>query len=115
MWVLNPIAYKQVVPFGTAAGILSLVLGAALAVAGAGWFQRRLWGWRLAVAIIAAQVLGDLVNAVRGDVVKGGYRLHNCRCAALPSSAPSTQSCVFKCQCAERSWMNSRNLKVQRS
>ncbi len=71
MWTLNPAAHKQLVPFGPAAGILFLLRGAALAVAGAGWFKRRLWGWRLAVAIIATQVLGDLVNALRGEVVKG--------------------------------------------
>jgi hypothetical protein len=71
MWMLNPGAYKQLVPFGRAAGILFLLLGAALALAGAGWFKRRLWGWRLAVAILATQVLGDLVNALRGDVVRG--------------------------------------------
>jgi hypothetical protein len=62
MWTLNPTVYKQLVPFGAAAGILFLLLGVALAVAGAGWFKRRLWGWRLAVAIIATQVLADLVN-----------------------------------------------------
>ena len=71
MWTLNPRAYKQLVPFGTAAGIVFLLLGLALSVAGAGWFKRRLWAWRLAVAIIATQVLGDLMNAVRGDLVRG--------------------------------------------
>jgi hypothetical protein len=71
MWALNPTAYKQLVPFRTAAGIVFLLLGLTLAVAGAGWFKRRLWGWRLAVAIIATQVLGDLVNVLRGDVTRG--------------------------------------------
>jgi hypothetical protein len=37
-----------------------------------GWFKHRLWGWRLAVGIIAVQVLGDLVNAFMGDLVGGG-------------------------------------------
>jgi len=49
MWMLNPTAYKQLVPFATAAAIFHLVLGAGLAVAGAGWFRRRLcdggWQW----------------------------------------------------------------------
>jgi hypothetical protein len=71
IWLLNSTAYKQLLQFGRAAGILFLLLGAALAVAGAGWFKRRVWGWRLAVAIIAIQALGDLVNAFRGDVAKG--------------------------------------------
>ena len=51
--------------------MLFFLLSAALATAGIGWFQRRLWGWRLAVAIIATQVAGDLVNAFRGELVKG--------------------------------------------
>jgi len=34
--------------------------------------RHRLWGWRLAIAIIATQVLGDVVNCVRGDFLRGG-------------------------------------------
>ena len=71
-WVLNPRAYRELAPFGNAAGILFLLLGAALGAAGLGWFKRRIWGWRLAVAIIAIQVLGDLVNVFLGRVVEGG-------------------------------------------
>jgi hypothetical protein len=37
-----------------------------------GWLKRRLWGWRMAVAIIATQVLGDLANLVLGRIVEGG-------------------------------------------
>jgi len=56
IWVLNAPAYKQLAPFGKAVGIPFLVLSAALAGSGVGWFRRRLWGWRLAVVIIATQV-----------------------------------------------------------
>ena len=72
LWVLNPIAYKRLAPLGRTVGILFLLLAAALTTAGVGWFQRRLWGWRFAVAIIATQVLGDVVNCVRGDWLRGG-------------------------------------------
>jgi hypothetical protein len=72
VWALNPIAYKQLVPLGSAVGVLFALLGAALTTAGIGWFRRRLWGWRLAVLIIATQVLGDVVNCVRGDWLRGG-------------------------------------------
>ena len=58
IWTLNPNAYRQLAPLGRTVGILFLVLGAALAAAGTAWFRRRLWGWRLAVGIIATQVLG---------------------------------------------------------
>jgi len=73
MWVLNPVAHKQLSTFGTPAGILFLLLGTTLAFAGVGWFKRRLWGWGLAVAVIATQVLGDLVNFLRGDFLRGGF------------------------------------------
>jgi hypothetical protein len=72
IWTLNPRAYKELAPLGKVVGIPFLMLGVLLAVACMGWFKRRVWGWRLAVAIIAIQVSGDLVNAFRGDVVRGG-------------------------------------------
>jgi hypothetical protein len=72
LWALNPIAFKQFAPLGRTVGVLFLLLAAALAAAGIGWFRRRLWGWKLAVVIIATQVLGDVVNCVRGDVLRGG-------------------------------------------
>ncbi len=72
VWALNPGAYQQLAPLGGLIGILFLLLGAALAIAGIGWFRQRLWGWRLAVVIVATQVLGDVVNCVRGDSLRGG-------------------------------------------
>jgi len=75
VWALNPTAYKQLAPVGGTVGIFFLLLGAVLAAAGIGWFRRRLWGWRLAVAIITAQVLGDVVNCIRGDWLRGGAGL----------------------------------------
>lgn len=72
VWTLNPAAYRQLTPFGAAAGVLFLLLCTALATAGIGWFRRRRWGWRLTVAIIATQVLGDVVNCIRGDWLRGG-------------------------------------------
>lgn len=72
LWKLNPTAYQQLAPRGCLIGILFLLLGMALAAAGIGWFRRRLWGWRLAIIIIGTQVLGDIVNCVRGDLLGGG-------------------------------------------
>lgn len=72
LWTLNPRAYKELAPHTKAVGIPFLLLAVTLAVAGMGWFKRRLWGWQLAVGIIAVQILGDLVNAFMGDLVKGG-------------------------------------------
>jgi hypothetical protein len=72
MWVLNETAYKQLAPLGWAVGSLFLLLSAVLAAAGTGWFQRHVWGWWLAVAVIITQILGDLVNGFRGDFLRGG-------------------------------------------
>jgi hypothetical protein len=72
IWALNPRAYRELAPLGKAVGISFLLLSVALIVAAVGWFKRRVWGWRLTVAIIATQVLGDLVNMIRGHVVEGG-------------------------------------------
>jgi len=72
VWTINAPAYGRLAPLGKTAGIPFLLLGATLAVAGAAWFKHRLWGWRLAVAIIAVQVLGDLLNAFMGDLVRCG-------------------------------------------
>lgn len=71
MWTVNAAAYKQLAPFGRTVGIPLLVLSASLAAAGAGWFGRRLWGWKLAVVIIATQVLGDLMSIFMGHFVRG--------------------------------------------
>lgn len=72
LWELNPAAYKQLAPLGISVGIPFLLLSVALTVAGIGWFSRRLWGWRLAVIIIGIQVLADIVNCLRGDLLRGG-------------------------------------------
>jgi hypothetical protein len=72
IWSLNPTAHRQLMPLGRSVGILFLLLGLALAAAGIGWFRRKLWGWRLAVAIIAIQIVGDIANCIRGDWLHGG-------------------------------------------
>lgn len=72
IWALNPNAYRQMAPLGRGVGVLFLLLSAVMSIAAAGWLQRKLWGWWLAVIIISTQVAGDLVNFVRGDTLRGG-------------------------------------------
>ncbi len=75
VWSLNPRAYKELVPFAKAVGIPFLLLAVTLAVAGIGWFKRRRWGWMLAVALVATQVLGNLVNIWMAHYPEGGTGL----------------------------------------
>jgi hypothetical protein len=103
IWPINAPAYRRLAPFGKTVGIPLLLLGATMAVAGTAWFKRRVWGWRLAVAIIAIQVFGDLVNTFMGDLVRGGvgfviagalllYLLRpQVRCAFASGNAPSVR------------------------
>lgn len=72
MWAINAPAYRRLAPFGKTVGIPFLLLGVTLVVAATGWFGHRLWGWRLAVAIIATEVLGNIVHAFMGNLVRGG-------------------------------------------
>jgi hypothetical protein len=71
IWRLNPGAGEQLRQLGRGIGVAFLGLAAAMVAAAIGWMKRRFWGWALAVIIIASQVLGDLVNAFRGEWLKG--------------------------------------------
>jgi hypothetical protein len=71
IWSLNPLAYKQLAPLGSKAGIPLLIVAGAMATAGVGWLNRRYWAWWLAVAIIGTQIAGDFVNLLLGRVVEG--------------------------------------------
>jgi hypothetical protein len=70
-WKLNPTAYRELAPLGGKVAILFVLLSAALALSGIGWLRHKLWGWKLAVVIIATQLVGDILNLVTGDVIRG--------------------------------------------
>jgi hypothetical protein len=72
MWAFNPRAFRELAPFGKTVGIPFLLLAVTLSITSVGWFKRRLWGWRLAVFIIATQVFGGLIHVFLGRVVEGG-------------------------------------------
>ena len=75
LWSLNPSAHRELLIFRKPAGVLFLMLAAVAALTGLGWFRQRIWAWRLAVLGICAQVLGDFVNLIRGDFLRGGAGL----------------------------------------
>ncbi|MEY2396170.1 MAG: hypothetical protein QOF94_2515, partial [Acidobacteriaceae bacterium] len=63
--------HRQLSSAGSTVGIL-LVVERHPRGRGVGRFQRRLWGWRLAVGIFSTQVAGEVVNVARGDFLRGG-------------------------------------------
>lgn len=71
LWALNARTYHRLAPFGSAASAGFLVLGAALLIAGRGWFLRRFWGWGLAAVLVATQTVGSVVNAILGNFWEG--------------------------------------------
>ena len=71
IWLLNRTTHSQLAPLGPRIGLAFLLLALALGAAAIGWFQKKIWGWRLAVCIIGIQVLGDLVNVLKGDFIRG--------------------------------------------
>jgi hypothetical protein len=75
LWSLNPDAHRQLLEFRKVAGLGFVILAGVAAVAGVGWFRRRLWGWQLAVFGMSVQILGDCVNVMRGDFLRGGLGL----------------------------------------
>ncbi|HKF06678.1 MAG TPA: hypothetical protein VKB49_30455 [Candidatus Sulfotelmatobacter sp.] len=72
LWLLNETAHVQLREAGTYLGPLFWMLGLILIGTAAGWFMQRLWAFRLTVAILCAQLVGDVVNLFRGDLVRGG-------------------------------------------
>jgi len=71
IWRLNPHAYSEMKPYGKIIGIPFLLLSFALVLSGYGWFRRRVWAWRLAVALIATQVFANIINLFIGRILEG--------------------------------------------
>ncbi len=74
-WELNPRAHSILSRSGWIEGVPFLCLAFALGSAGAGWFRRLRWAWRLAVVIIALQVVGSFVNILSGQFIGGAVGL----------------------------------------
>lgn len=72
LWMFNETAHVELRKAGTYLGPLFWVLSAVLLGTSSGWFRQRLWAFRSTVAIICLQLAGDLLNLVRGDIVRGG-------------------------------------------
>jgi len=64
LWNLNPDARVAFQSLGSWAVLLMLTVGTGCALAAIGLWYGKLWGIRLALAILFINMIGDLVNAV---------------------------------------------------
>jgi hypothetical protein len=71
LWSLNESAHAELQKAGSYIGPLFWALSITLIAAAIGWFRQRVWGFRLTVAVLCTQVIGDLVNLIRGDLLRG--------------------------------------------
>lgn len=71
LWELNKRGHAGLAALGRGAVLLFAALSVLLALAAVGWLRRRYWGWMLGVTIIAVNAIGDLINGVMGDWVRG--------------------------------------------
>ena len=68
MWRLKPEAPGQFARLGPLAIPLMVVVAAACVAAAVGLWKRKLWGFRIALALVTLNLMGDLLNAgIRGD------------------------------------------------
>jgi uncharacterized membrane protein (DUF2068 family) len=68
MWRLNPQAHVAFLGMGSWAIVLMLVISAACALSAVGLWIRARWGHRLALFLLAVNLVGDATNAIaRGD------------------------------------------------
>jgi hypothetical protein len=72
LWALNPTAYKQLAPLSRLVGVLFLAIGAALFTGKNRMVPTPPLGMETRGCNHRAQVLGDVVNCVRGDWLRGG-------------------------------------------
>jgi hypothetical protein len=75
LWGLNRRGHEGLAGFGRLAALPFCILSPMLALAAAGWFRRRRWGWVLGVTIIAINAAGDLVNLALAEHLKGALGL----------------------------------------
>jgi len=73
MWRLNPRAHEAFSHLGVWAPLLLGTVCLACGAAAFGFFTGRRWGYWLGVALIVANLAGDLVNAVFGIEARAVY------------------------------------------
>lgn len=69
MWRLNPAAHEALLTMGRWAEVLMLLVSLACGFAAIGIWRQTSWGHRMALGVLAVNLLGDAFNALfRGDL-----------------------------------------------
>lgn len=71
IWRIKPDEHRQLLALGPAVGAGFLGLALVMLLASYGAFRRRRWAWPLALAIFAANALGDAARIPFGAAVEG--------------------------------------------
>ncbi|MEO7971144.1 MAG: hypothetical protein ABI698_07590 [bacterium] len=66
MWRVNPRGHKGLSDLGAWAVILLFVVSISCGLTAIGLWRRAAWGQKLAVALIAINLIGDIANTVMG-------------------------------------------------
>jgi hypothetical protein len=66
MWSVNPRAYAQLSELGPWAVVLMFAVSISCAFAAIGLWRRAQWGYKIAVGLIAINLIGDVANTVMG-------------------------------------------------
>jgi hypothetical protein len=71
IWSIKPDDFAQLLDLAPWSGLGFLLLCVVMGAAAWGCWQRRLWGWRLAVGIFTAHALGDVWQIANGSIAEG--------------------------------------------
>jgi hypothetical protein len=73
IWLAKPDAHNDLMLLRPASTLGFLLLSVAMGFAAVGCMRRRRWGWTLAVAIFAANSVGDAIRAATGGLAEGFF------------------------------------------
>ncbi len=66
MWRVNPRAFKHLSDLGPWAAVLLFAVSVSCAMAAIGLWRRAAWGYKIAVGLIAINLIADVANTVMG-------------------------------------------------
>ncbi|MDQ5845150.1 MAG: DUF2127 domain-containing protein, partial [Acidobacteriota bacterium] len=66
MWRANPRAYKHLHDLGAWGAVLLFVISISCAAAALGLWRRAAWGHKIAIGLIAINLIGDVANTLIG-------------------------------------------------